>query len=127
MDALMRALVLTVGLMVAACAGPVAPPGDASASLTAGRVAGPPQSCVSSQSTDGLHAIDSATLAYGSGRTIYINRLGGSCPGLRELSTIIVDVHGGQYCRGDHIRALEPGAIIPGPTCNLGDWVPYRR
>jgi hypothetical protein len=113
--------------MVSACAGPVAPPGDASASLTAGRVAGPPQSCVSAQSSDGLHAIDSATLAYGSGRTIYINRLGGSCPGLRELSTIIVDVRGGQYCRGDHIRALEPGAIIPGPSCNLGDWVPYRR
>lgn len=123
----MRTLPFVVSLMVAACAGPVVPPGDASASVTAGRVAGKGQSCISSQTSEGLHAIDSATLAYGSGSTIYINRLGYSCPGLRDLSTIIVEVHGGQYCRGDHIRALEPGSIIPGPTCNLGDWVPYRR
>ena len=68
-----------------------------------------------------------STLAYGSGATIYINRLGASCPGLRELSTIIAEVHGSEYCRGDRICANEPGSIIPGPTCNLGDWVPYRR
>ena len=24
------------------------------------------------------------------------------------------------------IRPLAPGAVIPGPTCNLGHWVPYR-
>jgi hypothetical protein len=97
------------------------------AGVTAGRVAGPPRSCVRSEPNDALRAVNSATLAYGSGSTIYINRLGGSCPGLRELSTIIVDVHGGEYCRGDRIRALEPNSIIPGPTCNLGDWVPYLR
>jgi hypothetical protein len=123
----MRALPLVVGLMIAACAGPVAPPGDVLAGLTAGRVAGPPQSCVLSQPNDALRPVDSATLAYGSGSTIYINRLGGSCPGLRELSTIIVDVHGGQICRGDRIRANEPGSIIPGPPCNLGEWIPYKR
>ena len=123
----MRAIPLAAGLLVAACAGPVVPPGDASASLTAGRAAGPPQSCVPSGLGANLRAVDSATLAYGSGSTIYINRLGGSCPGLRELSTIIVDVHGSQYCRGDRIRANEPGSIIPGPTCSLGEWVPYRR
>ena len=123
----MRTLPFILGLSVAACAGPAAPPGDASASLTAGRVAGPPQSCISTSTSEGLHAIDSATLAYGSGSTIYINRLGYRCPGLRELSTIITEVRGGQYCRGDRIRALELGSIIPGPSCNLGDWVPYRR
>ncbi|HKC03078.1 MAG TPA: hypothetical protein VKC17_07220 [Sphingomicrobium sp.] len=123
----MRTLPIVVGLSLAGCAGPVVPPGDASAGVTAGRVAGPPQSCISTSSSEGLHAIDSATLAYGSGSTIYINRLGYRCPGLRDLSTIITEVRGGQYCRGDHIRALEPGSIIPGPSCNLGDWVPYRR
>ena len=123
----MRAFPLAAGLLVAACAGPVVPPGDASASVTAGRVAGPEKSCISASTSEGLRAVDSATLAYGSGSTIYINRLGGSCPGLRDLSTIITEVRGGQYCRGDRIRALEPGAIIPGPPCGLGDWVPYRR
>lgn len=127
MVVVMRALSLSLGLSIAACAGPAAPPGDASASVTAGRIAGPPQSCISTSSGGGLHAIDSATLAYGSGSTIYLNRLGDKCPGLQDLSTIIAEVHGGQYCRGDRIRALEPGSIIPGPTCNLGDWIPYRR
>jgi hypothetical protein len=123
----MRTLSLALGLSIAACAGPVVPPGDATASVTTGRIAGKAQSCISAQSNEGLRAIDSATLAYGSGRTIYFNRLGASCPGLRDLSTIIAELHGGQYCRGDRIRALETGSIIPGPSCNLGDWVPYRR
>jgi hypothetical protein len=123
----MRALSLALGLSIAACAGPAARPGDALSSVTAGRVAGKPQSCISSQTSEGLRAIDSATLAYGSGSTIYLNRLGYNCPGLRELTTIITEVHGGQYCRGDHIRTLESGSVIPGPSCNLGDWVPYRR
>jgi len=123
----MRVAPIFAGLVLAACAGPVAPPGDASTSLTAGRMAAPPQSCVLSRTNEGLRAVDSTTLAYGSGSTIYINRLGGSCPGLRELSTVIVDVHGSEYCRGDRIRANEPGSIIPGPPCNLGEWVPYRR
>ena len=123
----MRTLPLALGLSIAACAGPAVPPGDASASVTAGRVAGPAQSCVSTHPSEGLRAIDSATLAYGSGSTIYLNRLGDRCPGLQNLSTIITEVQGGHYCRGDRIRALELGSIIPGPTCNLGDWVPYRR
>ena len=42
-------------------------------------------------------------------------------------SLIVEGGTGGQYCRGDRVRGLEPGAIIPGPTCNLGDWVPYRQ
>jgi hypothetical protein len=74
-----------------------------------------------------LHAVDPITITYGSGSTIYVNRLG-PCPGLRELSTIIVtSASSGQYCRGDRIRANEPGSIIPGASCNLGDWIPYRR
>jgi hypothetical protein len=123
----MRAAPLILAFLVAGCARPVSAPGEALASTLAGRTAGPPQTCISPFGNDALHAIDSATVAYGSGSVIYVNRLGGRCPGLEELSTIIVDVHGGQYCRGDHIRALEPNSIIPGPTCNLGDWVPYRR
>jgi len=123
----MRSLPLVVAFTLAACAGPVVPPGDASASVIGGRTAGTPRSCISTSTSEGLHAIDEATLAYGSGSTIYLNRLGYTCPGLKDLSTIITEVHGGQYCRGDHFRVLEPGAIIPGPSCNLGDWVPYRR
>ncbi|MEO6256493.1 MAG: DUF6491 family protein, partial [Sphingomicrobium sp.] len=121
----MRSHLLLVLIALAGCARPATVSGDDFARVIAGRTAGPAQSCVTSLINDGPRAVDSMTLAYGSGRTVYINRLGGSCPGLRDLSTIIIDQGSGRLCRGDRIRAIEPGSIIPGPSCNLGDWVPY--
>jgi len=124
----MRELVLILAAVtMVSCSRPVTPPGSDFAQLTAGRVAGPPQSCISTDQSSGLRAIDEQTLAYGSGRTVYINRLGGPCPGVQPLSTLIVEVQGTQYCRGDRVRGREIGSIIPGPTCILGSWVPYRR
>lgn len=122
----MRARVLILVLSLAGCAPPIVLPDGDLARVTAGRSAGPAQSCVAMRTDQNLRPVDSMTLAYGSGATIYVNQLGAPCPGLEDLSTIIVDAQSGQYCRGDRIRPLAPGAIIPGPTCNLGDWVPYR-
>jgi hypothetical protein len=55
-----------------------------------------------------------------------VSRLRAECPGLQPLDTLIVEVHGGRYCRNDQFRAVETGASIPGPICLLGDFVPYR-
>lgn len=125
----MRALMLIASAMlVASCSRPVTPPGSGLAQATAGRIPGPAQTCVSNNPAENLHVLDPQTVAYGYGRTIYINRLPGPCPALSEFNTIIVQAGiGGQYCRGDRVRGLEPGAIIAGPSCNLGDWIPYRR
>ena len=125
----MRALVLIVpALLAAGCMRPLSPSGSTVAEEIAGRAAGPPQSCISSSPQEGLRVLDAATLAYGHGRTIYVNNLGAACPGLEPTGTLIVEPGlGGQYCRGDHVRGREMGAIISGPTCILGDWVPYRR
>ena len=122
----MRAHLLLLLASLAGCARPATVSGDDLGRLTAGRTAGPAQSCVLAGNNDSLRAVDSMTVAYGSGRTVYINHLGARCPGLQDLSTIIVDVQSGRYCRGDRIRAVETGAIIPGPSCNLSDWVPYK-
>ena len=127
MDIVMRRLLLLVLTGLLGCSRPVAPPGADLAQTLAGRVAGRAQSCVPIQSTSNLRVFDAATLGSGSGSTIYVNRLDGPCPGVRELSTIIIEVHGSEYCRGDHFRAVELAATIPGPICVLGDWVPYRR
>ena len=127
MDSVMRRLLLLVLTGLIGCSRPVAPPGADLAQALAGRVAGQPKSCVPVQSTSNLRVIDAATIGYGSGSTIYVNRLDGPCPGARELSTIIVEVHGSEYCRGDHFRAVDLTGTIPGPVCLLGDWVPYRR
>jgi hypothetical protein len=122
----MRRLPLILTVALASCTRPAVPP-DALASTIAGRTAEPPQSCVLTEPHGNIRAIDSGTVAYGSLSTIYVNRLGGPCPGLDKSSTIIVHADGGHYCRGDWIRALEPNSTIPGPPCILGNWVPYRR
>jgi hypothetical protein len=124
----MRALMLiATAALVGSCARPAILPGVALAQETAGRVAGPAQTCVSSEPNQNLRVLDKQTLAYGWGSTVYVNHLPGPCPGLDLTSTLIVSAQAGQYCRGDHVQAREMGAIIAGPTCNLGDWIPYRR
>ena len=120
---------LVVLLVLASCS-PVAPVpagGDPFARELAGRVAGPAQTCVSTNHSQGLRAVDSQTVVYELGTTLWVNRLEQACPAISPHNTIIAESHGAQYCRGDRIRGQETGAIIPGPACTLRDWVPYRR
>ena len=121
-------IILAAAVAVASCSRPVMPPGSALAEATAGRISGPAQSCVTAYPAENLHALDAQNIAYGYGKTIYINRLAAACPALSQFNTIIVEAGtGGQYCRNDRVRGAEPGAIIAGPSCNLGDWVPYTQ
>ncbi|HEX6374472.1 MAG TPA: hypothetical protein VFZ91_02005 [Allosphingosinicella sp.] len=115
-------------LLASACA--AGPPPSREADLSrdlAGRTAGAPQDCVTASPSANLVARDAQTLVYRRGRTFWVNRLDAVCPGLDPLSLVIVDAHGSRYCRGDRIRALEPGRSIPGPACLLGRFTPYRR
>jgi len=100
---------------------------EAFAREIAGLTASEPQSCIPVEQSESLSVVDRRTVVRRSGRTIWVNRLRADCPGLRPLSTVVVEVHGGQYCRNDRIRGLDPGTTIPGPQCPLGDWVAYRR
>ncbi len=94
----------------------------------AGRTEGPPQQCISSTpSNAALNVVDERTLTFRQGRTLWVNRLEAGCPGMRPLDTLIVEIHGNQYCRNDRFRTRQAGTSIPGPTCLLGDFVPYRR
>jgi hypothetical protein len=125
----MRTLILLSAIVLAGCARPATPNGNSAfASEIAGRTAGSPQSCITSNQSANLRVVDPQTLAYDDGPTLWVTHLGAPCPGMQTLSTVIVEPKlGGQYCRGDHVRGLEQGAIIPGATCFVGDWVPYRR
>ena len=124
----MRALVLV--LLFAGCAAVAAAADRDQEDLArdlAGRVAGPPQDCVPSQQTESLRVVDSQTIAYGGGRTLWVNRLDSACPGLTAMDRLIVETHGSEYCRSDHIRAIGFSGGIPGPICFLGRFTPYRR
>jgi hypothetical protein len=93
----------------------------------AGRAAGEAEFCIRpASSSAGLTVVDSRTLTYREGRTLWVNRLPDECPGLRPLDTLIVELHGNRYCRHDRFRSIQSGSSIPGPTCLLGDFVPYR-
>jgi hypothetical protein len=117
-------------LLVAACAATGGRPSESEADLTrelAGRTAGEPRDCVSTSPAATLVARGPQILVYERGDTIWVNRLKAECPGLEELSQLIVEIHGSQYCRGDRFRTREPGMSIPGPFCVLDRFTPYRR
>ena len=92
----------------------------------AGRAAGAAQNCISANQNQAFQAVDRSTLVLRASDAIWVNRLGGNCPGLRPMSTIIVETFSGQYCRGDRFRTIEAGSSIPGATCVLAEFVPYR-
>ena len=118
---------IIAGVAAGSCAPAPMQTGNGLARELAGYTPGPAQTCVGTWQNQNLRVIDASTLAYGYGRTIYVNRLAAPCPALEPTNTLIVDAQAGQYCRGDRVRGLEPGGIIPGPSCALSDWVPYRR
>ncbi|HEY8622935.1 MAG TPA: hypothetical protein VIM74_03645 [Casimicrobiaceae bacterium] len=123
----MRSQILIVAaLAISSCAPSVQPQAANLAVELAGRTAGPPQDCISTRVDQNMRPLDSRTIAYGMGRTVYINHLPGECYGLSPFNTVVAyPLSGSQYCRGDRIRAVQPGENIPGAYCNLGSWVPY--
>ena len=122
----MRLTMLLSAAVLASCTQTAPTTTAAPVNELAGRVAGKPQSCVPSSPVANLHAIDASTLAYAYGSTIYANHLGAPCPALSKFNTLIIEVQTDRYCRGDRVRGLEPGAIIAGPRCILGEWIPYN-
>ncbi len=125
----MRCLIFLLAL--SACAGmgpgPETREQEAFGRELQGRIAGAAETCVPAVQNQPLRIVDRRTVAFERGETIWVNRLASDCPGMRPFNTLIVEVHGSQYCRGDRVRALEPGTSIPGPICILGDFVPHRR
>jgi hypothetical protein len=115
------------GLAVLASAYALAEPPSRALSELAGRTAGAPQRCVPVVQTGSLRIADPQTVVYGSGRTIWVNRVDSNCLRPGPLDVLVVEPMGTQYCRGDRIQSVDPVSKIPGPYCRLGDFVPYRR
>jgi hypothetical protein len=125
----MRSSVLLIAAILVGCAPSGMEPRfkDTFAQEVAGRSPGKTQACIAPFGNQNLRVVNPQMVAYGTGTTVYVNRLRAPCPALEPMNTTIIESHGGQYCSGDHIRGMEPGAVIPGPVCLLGEWTPYRR
>ena len=94
----------------------------------AGRIAGAPVHCIGIGLVQGPTILDATTILYRqSGKRVWRTGPVGPCPQLRPLSTIIVDIYGGQLCRNDRFRLIEPGLSIPSPSCRFTDFTPYDK
>lgn len=124
----MRIAALVIALAAAGCTAPQPYETAQQPRELAGRAAGPAQRCVLIQRSEALRVSDTDrhTLLYGSGRTIWANRLGPSC-GFGYNDLLITEPIGSYYCRGDIVRSIDRYSKIPGPGCVLGDFVPYSR
>lgn len=93
------------------------------------KIAGKPVNCISDYNSTNLIRISDNILLYRvSGNLVYENKLRYSCPGLaRDDDIIVTEQFGGQKCRGDIIRLVDRASGMQGPTCSLGEFVPYRK
>ena len=94
-----------------------------------GKVAGNAVSCISTDNASQTIRVSDNILLYRvGGNLVYKNELRGTCPGLARDSDIIVSRTTGMGpCRGDIITLVDRTSGIPGPSCVLGEFVPYRR
>jgi hypothetical protein len=92
-----------------------------------GRIAGKPVRCIDAQ-LNRPEIVDEHTILYRStGRRVYRTGPVGACPSLRPLTTLVVDVYGGQLCRNDRFRVITPGLRIPSAYCRFTEFTPYYK
>lgn len=99
------------------------------ASLTAGKVAGPPVSCLPTYRSNDMIVIDENTIAFrqGAGR-VFINHMDGGCMNIRGGSnTLVTRTTGSSLCRGDIAQVVDRLSSIPVGSCVFGDFTPYTR
>src|SRR5918994_2924689 len=92
-----RPVIAGAFLAVAAGCAPAPALGPAAIPELAGRTAGAPQRCVPIEQTESLRIADGGTILYGSGRTLWVNRLATQCPGIDRMDILIVEPVGSQY------------------------------
>ena len=115
-------------LLLGSCA---APPPNAERYATpvelAGRTAGPPQQCLELNQLGSLQISqnDPHTLIYGTGKVAFANHIGQCRFGFDDV--LVTEPTGSQLCHGDIVRSFDRVSRLPGPSCVLGDFVPYTR
>jgi hypothetical protein len=110
--------ILAVGI-VGSCA---APPSDTAPRRPAAEL------CVLIHQNEGLRisTTDRHMVLYGSGKTVFANDLRPGC-GFGAEDILVSQPLGSFHCRGDIVRSVDRYSGIPGPSCVLGDFVPYNR
>lgn len=128
------AVVATVALLAACSTAPVEQTRSPAAAkeladALAGRVAGPPQRCISNFPNTQVQVVDDWTILYDEGSTIYVQNPRGGCPGIDSGSRTLVarQVGTSQMCDGDINQAVDLRTGIGGAPCVFGPFVPYTK
>ena len=98
------------------------------ADALAGRVAGPPQRCITTYRTTKVTPIDDFTILYDQGSTIYVQNPRGGCPGVGSGSDILVTRQTtNQLCDGEIAQTVDLTSRVERGGCVFGPFVPYTR
>ena len=126
---------LLVGIAIASCTTAAQQPVRTAKSqqqferLLAGKVAGPPQSCLPSYNSNNMVVIDPSTVAFKVGtRRVYVNHMQGGCTNLGGGYALITHGFGGQgLCRGDIAQVVDIRNHFAIGSCAFGDFIPYTK
>ena len=99
------------------------------ADALAGRVAAPPQRCISNFPQVEVQTIDDWTILYKEGSTIYVQNPRGGCSGLASGARTLVtrQVGTSQMCDGDINQTVDLLSRTGGAACVFGPFIPYTR
>lgn len=120
-------LVLAAGAGVAGATWAKEDPAAKLAKITEGRVAGPPQQCISLAQIYDVQVIDKTTVVYRMGNTYYVNKLKSGASALDSDDIVVTRTYGSQLCAMDSIHMVDRyGAGAPGFAI-LGPFIPYTK
>jgi hypothetical protein len=99
------------------------------ADALAGRVAGPPQRCISNWPHVEAQTIDDWTILYREGNTVYVQNPRGGCPGLASGARTLItrQVGTSQMCDGDINQTVDLLSHTGGAACVFGPFIPYTK
>jgi hypothetical protein len=72
-----------------------------------------------------MRITDSHNLIYSEGSTVWLNTT--NCPAVTFDDLLVLHPTGSEHCRGDIVNTVDRSSGIPGPSCVMGDFIPYRR
>lgn len=95
----------------------------------AGRTAGPATRCVPDFRSSDMKIIDDGTIIFGQGKTVYLQKPVGGCPGLGIGGNSLVarQFATNRMCQGDINEVVDVRNGITIGSCVFEDFVPYTR
>jgi hypothetical protein len=93
----------------------------------AGKTPGRPVACIPLNQVRSSQYVGDRTILYRMSRNlVYRNDPPGGCPGLGNGRGLITRTPSTQLCRGDIALVQDFVTRMPGGSCAMGDFVPYR-